>query len=514
VELQVDRRAALERAAEFVAARQVALGGFENAVTMSSDGPAAVFLQRTPEPAHEPPLSDLRIWHWRVRWFRSEEKAEVRVDVGPSGRIFLFEHVIPEAQAGTTIELSQARALAEDFLTRVIGLDLATLEEVEAASKHLDHRVDHTLEWRVRGYERPASADFAAGAGTLRHRVRVQGDEIGLYEYDYKVPEAFERQLDSTMSRGLLLTIIAFVLLIGLGIAAVVVMVRAQRSAELQFRPSLVLGFVVVLANLVTILNSWPQLKSSYPTQMPYPVYIGIALAGTLLVALIYGLVVLACAASGDYSARRFGLPAAFALGPVPRPTLLTSTVLGYAFGCMFLGYVTLFYLFGRRYLGVWMPAEGPYSEVLSTAVPALAPLAVSILAAVSEESVFRLFAVPFLGRVFRGRGGLALALIVPAVIWAFAHSNYPVFPVWVRGLELTIAGVAFGMLFLRAGFLAVVIAHYVIDAIFLAAPLILSGNRGYLTAGVVVVALAALPALAILLWNRAAPQKPTAAPA
>jgi membrane protease YdiL (CAAX protease family) len=232
-------------------------------------------------------------------------------------------------------------------------------------------------------------------------------------------------------------------------------------------------------------------------------------------VALIYGLIVLACATSGEFSARRLGLPPEFALGPIDRPRLLRSTFLGYAFGCMFLGYVTLFYLIGRRFLGVWMPAEGPYSEVLSTAIPALAPLAISILAAVSEESVFRLFAVPFLSRWFgEGRGRRALALIVPAAIWAFAHSNYPVFPVWVRGLELTIAGVGFGLLFLRAGFLAVVIAHYVIDAIFLAAPLIMSGNPGYVTAGVVVVALAGLPAVLVLFWNRLAPARPAAAPA
>jgi membrane protease YdiL (CAAX protease family) len=283
-----------------------------------------------------------------------------------------------------------------------------------------------------------------------------------------------------------------------------VVMIRAQRTESLAFRPSLVLGLVVVLANLVTILNSWPQLKAGYPTQMPYPVYIGIALAGTFLVAVIYGLIVLACAASGDLSARRFGLPAAFALGPVPRSSFLVATVRGYAFGGIFLGYVTLFYLFGRRYLGVWMPAEGPFSEVLSTAVPALAPLAISVLAAISEESVFRLFAVPFLSRQLgRWAWGRTAALVIPAAIWAFAHSNYPVYPVWVRGLELTIAGVAFGRLFLGAGFLAVVIAHYVIDAVFLASPLIGSGNPRYATAGVVVVGLAAVPALLALLWSR-----------
>ncbi len=352
VELAVDRNAAYERAAEFVAARGVAPGGREHAITMSSDGAAAVFLQRTPPVAGEPDLADMRIWHWRARWFRSQEKEEVGVDVGPRGQILSYEHLIPEAQAGTRIDLAAARSMAEHFLTEVMHVDLRTLEEVEAASKQLDHRVDHTFEWRVLGYERPyrgpeaaraaarvaegtaqtaggtaAEADTAlGGAGTLRHRMRIQGDEVGLYEFDYKVPEAFEREFSAATSRGLLLTIVAFVLLIVLGIAAVVVMVRAQRTAGLRFRPSMALGAVVLLANLVTTINLWPQLEASYSTQIPYPVFIGIALAGTLLVALIYGFIVLACAASGDHLARDVGLTPSRALGPVPRPSFVAAT--------------------------------------------------------------------------------------------------------------------------------------------------------------------------------------------
>ena len=523
VELAVDRNAAYELAREFVAARGVALGGREHAITMSSDGAAAVFLQRTPPVAGEPDLADMRIWHWRARWFRSQEKEEVRVDVGPRGQILSYEHLIPEAQAGTRIDLGAARRMAEHFLTEVMHVDLRTLEEVEAASKQLDHRVDHTFEWRLNGYARPyvgtgaprapdgaAPADTAlGGAGTLRHRVRIQGDEVGFYEFDYKVPEAFEREFSAATSRGLLLTIIAFVMLIVLGIAAVVVMVRAQRTAGLRFRPSWALGAVVLLANLVTTINLWPQLEASYSTQIPYPVFIGIALAGTLLVAIVYGFIVLACAASGDHLARDLGLTPSRALGPVPRPSFVAATLHGYSFAFFFLGYVTLFYLLGRRFFGVWMPSEGPFSEVLSTALPALAPIAISILAAVAEESVFRLFAIPFLRRVFgkflAPRTALWLALLLPAMVWAFAHSNYPVFPIWVRGVELTIAGVAFGLLFLHSGFLAVVIAHYVIDAVFLSTPLLGSKNPTYVTSGIIAILLAAVPAIAAVFARRRA---------
>ena len=88
------------------------------------------------------------------------------------------------------------------------------------------------------------------------------------------------------------------------------------------------------------------------------------------------------------------------------------------------------------------------------------------------------------------------LALVIPAVIWAFGHSSYPVFPVYVRGIELTIGGVIFGIFFLRFNIMTCIVAHYVIDAIFFAFPLLKSGNPYYVTSGLIVCLLAAVPFL------------------
>jgi membrane protease YdiL (CAAX protease family) len=337
--------------------------------------------------------------------------------------------------------------------------------------------------------------------------VRVQGDEIGLYEHDYKVPEGFEREVKSTTSRGLLLTLIAFGLMVVLGVAAIVVAVRSARFESLRWRLGFVSGGLVFAAYLVMIFNSWPQVKAQYATQIPYAVYIGLAIAVQAIVALLFGLLVLVCTAAGDVEARRFRPAMVAGLGSLGGRRFLATTVHGYGFAFLFLGYVTLFYLFGRRYLGVWMPAEGPYSEVFSTSIPFLAPLAISIVAAVSEEATFRLFAVPYLARRLGGGGAaLVLGLVLPAAVWAFAHSTYQVYPVWVRGIELTIAGTAFGILVLKAGILAAVIAHYVIDAVFISTPLITSGDPGYATAGILVVALAAAPAVFALAMRGRAP--------
>ena len=117
------------------------------------------------------------------------------------------------------------------------------------------------------------------------------------------------------------------------------------------------------------------------------------------------------------------------------RRSFFFASIRGYSLGFFFLGYITLFYMIGRKYLGVFLPAEGPYSNLLGMYLPWLAPLTISLLAAVSEEYVSRLFSISFLKRYIKWTPA---ALIIPAAIWAFGHSTYPVFPVYVRGIELT----------------------------------------------------------------------------
>jgi hypothetical protein len=519
LDLEVDRAGAAERAARFVGERGLELGDREQSVIFGSDGSAAVFLQRTLPPAEaDRVMAKSPIYRWQARWFRSEEKEEIQVGIGLRGEVIRYAHLIPEAQEGATIELGAARAQAEKFLSQVMGLDLAALEEVEASSKELEHRTDHLFEWRVRDSDISWRDDPDAGVGSLRHRIRIQGDEVGLYEFDFKVPERFERENEAITSRGLLLTVIALGLMIVLGLVAVVLVVKAVKHERIAWRMSFVLGGAVLVATLVLALNSWPVVKSQYATQVPYPVYLGLRTVLTTIVGLVYGLLVLVAVAAGELETRRREGSEGSQVEPgtaAGRRRFAVATAYGYGFAALFLGYITLFYFFGRRYLGVWMPAEGPYSEILSTAIPFLTPLSISIAAAVSEEATFRLLGVSWLARVFGGRGlGVAAALVLPAAVWAFAHSTYPVFPVWVRGVELTIAGAAFGLLFWRQGIAAAMIAHYVIDAVLLSSPLITSGNPTYVTAGVAVVALAAAPGAAALLLGRravAAPATPGA---
>ncbi|UCC48476.1 MAG: CPBP family intramembrane metalloprotease [Gemmatimonadota bacterium] len=499
IDLQLSRSEIRGLADDYVRELEVDPDTFESALTFEVDGGAAVFLQRvlglreTSRFARD----ELALWNWRARWFRSGEIEEYVLRLTPDGRALRFLHTIPEAAAGDSLSQDSALAIAGSFVTDELGIDLTEWRLEDQSTEARENRLDHSFTWELVGSEiewRPD--DPEAGTASRRLSVEVFGSDVGYFSQFLEVPEKFEREQSKETSGGMLLTLVSLALMAALVIAALVVAIVRYKREQIRWRPSLLLGAVVGAAVLVSGLLSYPLLKSGYPTEWPFNVYILAALIGVLIGAALYGLAVWVSAAAGeslslesfpdaltalrDWVARRWFTRAA-----------AVETLRGYAVGLAFLGYVTAFYLVGRRYLGVWLPAESPHSQLLGMYLPWLVPLLIATQAAVSEEVLFRLFAVPFFKRLLRVT---FLALLIPAVIWALGHSSYPVYPVYVRGIELTIAGVVFGWVFIRYGLVTMLVAHYAIDAILLAMPLLRASGGSYLGYGVAALVCAALP--------------------
>jgi len=513
IDLQLSRGEIRERADAYVRELGIDPDTFKSALSFEVDGGAALFLQRvlglreTSRFARE----ELALWNWRARWFRDGEIEEFILRLTPDGRPLRFLRVIPEAAAGDSLSQDSALAIAQSFVTDEVGIDLSAWRLEDQSTEARENRLDHSFTWELVGSEiewRPE--DPEAGTASRRLSAEVYGSKVGYFSQFLKVPEKFEREQTKQTSTGMLLTLVSLALMAALVIAALVVAIVRYKREQIRWRPGLVLGGVVGAAFLISGLLGYPLLKGGYPTEWPYNVYILAALIGVLIGAALYGLAIWVSAAAGEsLAAETFpeGLKALrdwLARRWLTRAAAL-ETLRGYAVGLAFLGYVTAFYLVGRRYLGVWLPAESPHSQLLGMYLPWLVPLLIATQAAVSEEVLFRLFGVPLFKRLLRVT---FLALLVPAAIWALGHSGYPVYPVYVRAIELTIAGVVFGWVFIRYGLVAMLVAHYAIDVILLAMPLLRASGGSYLGYGVAALVCAALPLavpLAVLL--RRAPQ-------
>ncbi len=508
VEMEITRDDAVEYAAQFVSKQGGELGDFKQAALFTGETESLIFLQKSlsAEDAARWARS-APIWSWNVRWFQPLETEEWLVDVGVTGSIAAFRHIIEETAAGANLEETAARQIASAFLANE-GWGVAELEAVSAVSDVKANRTDHVFIWRAS----PETIAWAGdGEGEARVSVRVQGDEVGGYARWVQVPEDFSRELQNTLSVGTLLAVGSIVITVLLTLAAAVIAITRYRTGDIDWRTAIVCGALVGTMFAISIATNWPQAQFGYQTQISWTVFIGSALLGLVLLSVFYVVFVTFPVAAGVSMARDFfpksvdGFAEMFA-GKFFTAKFGTAALRGYALAAVFLGYLTAFYWFAQRFMGAWMPAEGPYSSIFNNAFPFLTPLTISLVAAISEETIYRLFGVSLFKKI---TGSTWMALLIPAAIWAFGHSNYPVFPVYIRGIELTIGGLIFGIAFLRYGLVTCIVAHYVVDAVALGMPLVTSANPTYIVSGLVAMSLALVPGIIGLFAGRRATSAP-----
>lgn len=499
IELDLSRAEIREAAGDYLSRFGADPDTFEHTLTFEVDEGAAVFLQRVwgLEETGRFARERLALWHWRARWFRPGEQEEFVLRLAPDGRPLRFAHVIPEAAPGDSLTLDAARAIAAAFVERDLALDLSEWRLEDQSTEARDNRLDHSFTWELEGSEiewRPE--DPQAGTASIRLQVTVQGSKVDGFRRYLDVPELFLRELRSSLSIGGVLAAAA----LGLGgafvIAALILGFMLHKRDEVRWGPGLYVGVIVAAAVSISGLLSFPLLKAQYPTDIPYGVFVVTFIGGSIVGGALVGLAIWVTSATGEALARESFSRALRGFSDWVRGRLFTRAAArevwrGYAVGLAFLGYLTVFYVVGTRQLGVWLPPDSPHSQLLGMYIPWLVPLLIAVQAAVMEEIIFRLFGISFLKRYLKLT---FLALLIPAAIWAFGHSTYPVFPVYVRGIELTIAGLVFGWIFIRYGLLAMLVAHYAIDAILLAMPFLRSAGGAYLDYGLAALVCAALP--------------------
>jgi GNAT superfamily N-acetyltransferase len=177
-------------------------------------------------------------------------------------------------------------------------------------------------------------------------------------------------------------------------------------------------------------------------------------------------------------------------------------------------GYVVLFYLLATRIFGGWTPMGHADVNLYATPLPALAALESGVVPAVSEELVARLVGIGAVLAITRRKW---LALLIPGVLWAFAHLAYVRDPIYLRGVELTIVALLYGAVFLRFGLATTIVAHLTYNAGLTALPLLRAGQPALIANGVLVVVVLLIPLVpgAIRLARRRLGDRPTlAAPA
>ncbi len=494
VDFKVPRAAALEQAKQFAEAQGAQLTGYDSSIVFDVDDTAKTYLEREVglAKANQMMSSDVHIWYWQTRFFRPLQKEEFDVRVDPAGGVVGYSHGLAEAAPGASIERAAAQATAESFLRNALHVDLSKYEFREEEANFTDRpmRRDWSFSWERIG--------FRAKDAPYRLSVTLAGDRVSGYEEYLKVPQAWSLDYDRLRSSNNFFEYIALIPYAFLLGGCFFLIISLGRRGLLEWRIGLALGvFLTVLYFLMT-MNQWPLDRAGYDTNNSYLSFFLSQVGVAALTSVVSALLVVIAIVPGEPLYRisqpdKIRLEVGIRLPGIRTKEFFSANVIGICLAAAHIGYITVFYIISRK-LGAWAPQDLNYENVVSTTFPWVYPLAIGIYAATSEEFLFRLFAIPYLMRMTKSR---FLAVVLPAFMWGFLHSNYPQEPAYIRGLEVGLIGIVAGLVMLRWGIWATLIWHYTVDA-FLISTSLLRSNGAYLRVSGAIVGGAALIPLAI----------------
>ena len=491
VDFKVSRNEARGLARAFVGGLGENISGYQSAIVFDVDDNAKTYLEREVglQQANRLMSSELNIWYWDVRFFRPQQEEEFRVRVSPGGEIVGYEHKIPEARAGASLERAAAETAAQSFLRGKMGVDLSEWDFLseEANSSKKPNRLDWSFTWEKHG--------FKAKDAPYRLRVTLQGDRAGSSQEFLHVPESWERSYEHLRSTNIFynqVAIIPYLLLMG---SALWLGILLTKRGETGWGLAIKLGVVVAILLTFMQLNNWPLDRMGYDTNSAY----GSFVFEEIVKALLFGIgsaLTISLILPGAEPLYRASQPGKLRFGKLltlrglRSKEFFSAATVGLSLAAAHIGFIVAFYIVAGHF-GAWAPQDLNYENSVNTMFPWISGIAIGLLAATSEEFLFRLFAIPFLKRL---TGSSIVAVIVPAFCWSFLHSAYPNEPPYIRGLEVGLIGIVAGIVMLRWGIMATLIWHYTVDASLVGLLLIRSNSLYFKISGVVVGAAALAP--------------------
>ena len=491
IEFRVNRDDSAPLAQKFLADRGFKLDGYRHAARFEYNDDEKVYLERTQglERMNGLTRGPIHLWRWSHRWFKPQQQEEFRADVTPAGQVAGFNHDIPEATPGASLDQAAARTIAERFLGQVMRQNLSDLEFVEAETEKRPARTDHDFTWKQKSVE--------LGDGSLRLEVLVDGDQVAGYREFVKVPEQWTRDYEKLRSRNNAAQIVDEVFWILLSVGMLVILTRRLRDRDVPVGMALAFGGVAAALYFLGQLNSFSLAEFDYATTDSYTSFMVRSLGGAFFAAVGTGVAIFLLVAASEPMYResypnQIAMRRYFTWQGLRSRSFFIANVVGITLTFFFFAYQTVFYLAANK-MGAWAPADLPFTDLLNTKFPWITVLFIGFFPAVSEELQFRAFSIPFLKKLLRTG---PLAVVLSAFMWGFLHAAYPNQPFFIRGLEVGMGGVVIGVIMLRYGIMATLIWHYSVDALYTAFLLIRSPNHylaisGAVAAGVMLIPLA-----------------------
>jgi len=493
VDFKVSRSQAMVRAKTFVASLGENVDGYRSSVEFKVEEEEKVYVERELglQQANQLSSSQINLWYWNVRFYKIQQEEEFAVEVSPSGKIAGYKHILPATKPGATIERSAAQQIAQNFLTSQLGKDANewTFLPEEANSEKKPNRLDWSFTWEKKGLK--------VKDAPYREQITIAGDKLVGASEALQVPELWQRSYERLRSGNDTLALVFTVPYLGVLGLAVWLAIVFTKNSQTKWALAAKLGGIAAALLFLQALNEASLWGASYETKDGYAGFVLLQILRALGFAVFTSLTITLVLPAAEPLYRKsqpdnLRLSQALTWRGIRSKEFFSSAVVGISLAAAHIGFIVAFYIIATHY-GAWAPADVNYSDSVNTSFPWISGVAIGLLASMNEEFTFRLFAIPFFARI---TGSRWIAVILPAFLWSFLHSNYPQEPAYIRGVEVGLIGIVAGIVMLRWGILATLIWHYTVDASLVGLLLIRSDNLYFKISGVIVGLAAAAPLL------------------
>ncbi|HNX81342.1 MAG TPA: CPBP family intramembrane metalloprotease [Candidatus Omnitrophota bacterium] len=517
VNLAVDRQKAYAIAQSFLRQRHVPLQEYHSAVVFESDDWTDRYLQKTVGFEGEEKFLQKHqydLFYWRIRFFREFKKEEYTVEVSShTGAVLGYVHLIDDIAQRQDVSKEAARFHAEQFIEHGYGIKLDAYDFHEEKIKRYEKRIDYEFSWEKKGVYIPWKKD--QGGAKLLLGVKVSGDEIRqFYTQNLDVPEQFERDIAKQLVFGEYLVNIYFIVFILLVIISIYIVVKKKNQVITRSCKKWYLWCAVFLLamNLGSFGNNFQAILAGYATSVSLGSFIGIIFMRSSINLLVMSVMFIMPGLAGEalnkevFYDRPFTSLSHYIRSSFLNRSLTRAVIFGYLVFLVMLGVQAVLFWVGQTYLGVWKEWI-KLTQFSSAYIPFFGAFALAVNASFNEEVIFRIFGMSLATKYCKR---LACAVVCTAVVWGFGHSAYAIFPVWFRGIEVSIIGIIFGIIFLRYGVMPLLVAHYLFDVYWSIAAYVLGKSTPFLLYGSITVFALPLVLGLIAYWrNKSEEERP-----
>lgn len=421
--------------------------------------------------ANELMREQIPIWYWVTRYCVPLKQEEFFVSVSPQGRLIKFNRTVPNDFEMHSLSAPDAKRTAREFVEAIAKVSLANYKLVENGPVQQVKRVDYIFTWE----------DQSAEYHDARKRIEVElsGDQVTGFNYFLHIPEKWTRSYSKLRSFNSALAAGAGLFYVAIWSGAFFVFLWALSAGVVRWKFAAITGVSFGVLSAAETLNSLPMALYEYKTSSPFSAF-QIETGMSVLSAFcekFFLMFVLVAAAEAVYRMLKphdISLPNTFTRQGLRSKKTFYSILIGFALFGLHLGWVAVYYL-GGRHFGFWTPLEVDNAEALSSYAPFLSAMDVGWWAGLSEELMYRVLALAAVQKLTRR---FWIANLAQALLWGFAHSDYPQEPPYARGLELTAVGIVYGYILRRYGLLTCFFSHNLLDTYLSVVPLLSSSLK------------------------------------